>query len=116
MKKYPIILALLLAPVALVESSCTTPPDQRVAVVQTLKSVGEGADAVVAVSAHLYGSGKIRADQAIAIKDFYDTKFQPAFRDAVTAAQSDLSVSSPAAILSLGLQLSTMLTQFQNQP
>lgn len=97
------------------ETGCNTAPTERVAIVQTLKSVGEGADAVVAVSAHLYGSGKIRADQAIAIKDFYDKKFQPAFRDAVKLSQSDLK-ASPAGILSLGLELSTMLTQFQNQP
>lgn len=89
-------------------------PSARVVQVQTLKSVGQTAEASVALSAQLYRDGTITPAQARQVADFYDQKFQPAFRFAVSAAQSNLdSIASPD-VMALASQLSALVVQFQS--
>lgn len=115
MKTLRIILVLALASPALwLTPGCSTPPSERVVQVQTLKAVGHSAEGVVALSARLYQQRVITAEQARQVMDFYDLKFQPAFRVAVAAVQGNLdSIASPD-LVSLAAQLSDLLIQFQN--
>lgn len=96
-------------------TGCSTAPSARVAQVQTLKAVGQSAEAVVQSAAHLYAAGTISADQARAVMTFYDTRFQPAYRVAVTAVNSNLSLNSPDELIALSAQLSALLLQFTSK-
>lgn len=114
MKKY--ISLLLVAVLGFLVSStftgCSTAPSARVVQVQTLKAVGQSAEAIVSSAAHLYAAGTISADQASKIGAFYDQKFQPAYRVAVQAVNSNLSLSAPDELIALSAQLSALLLQF----
>lgn len=88
--------------------SCSTPPSQRVVAGQTLKVSGQTAEALVVFSAQLYRDGKLSATDARRIADFYDTKFQPAYRIAVIAAKTDLQSPAPDDVLALLAQLQTL--------
>lgn len=112
-KLIPFLLAGLLAfSVPMLTTSCSTAPSGRVAQVQTLKAVGESAEAAVTSAAHLYASGQISAAQTLQIMSFYDQKFQPAYRVAVTAVNSNLSLQAPDDLILLSAQLSALLLQF----
>lgn len=115
MKKLLLILALVCA-APILTTSCQTPPNERVVVVQTLKATGETAEAAVALSAQLYRDGKINAPQARQVMTFYDTRFQPAFRFAVLAAQGDLSSVASPDLASLAYELVTLVASFQKSP
>jgi hypothetical protein len=108
-----IALACLACAVPLVTTSCQTAPSERVLTIQTLKSVGQTAEAAVTLSAQLYRDSKITAAQARQVMDLYDGKFQPAFRFAVVGARSNLeSVASPD-LLNLASQLAALVASFQ---
>lgn len=110
-----LIIAMTLAVIAVpvIETSCAA-PSQRVVQVQTLKAVGQSADAAVALSAQLYRDGRITPAQARQVMDFYDQRFQPAYRLAVAAVQANLdSIASPD-VAALASQLSALVLQFQN--
>jgi hypothetical protein len=96
-------------------TSCSTAPSSRVTQVQTLKAVGESAEAVVTSAAHLYASGQITAAQTLQITHFYDFTFQPAYRVAVTAVNSNLTLQAPDDLIALSAQLSALLLQFTTQ-
>lgn len=99
-----------------VTPGCTTPPSARVVAVQTLRAVGATAEAAVATSAQLFKDGRITAQQARDVMAFYDSKFQPAFRLAVTASKSNLdSIASPD-LVTLATQLTTLVSQLYNAP
>jgi hypothetical protein len=110
-----ILLILLLAVSPVIFPACSTPPDQRVVYVQTLKAVGESAEATVALSAHLYSTGVITAKEANQIRSLYDDSFQPAFRAAVAAAHGDLNTASSPALAQLGADLAALLTKYMNR-
>ena len=94
------------------ETGCGS-PSARVVQVQTLKAVGDSAAAAVQLSAQLYAGGKITAAQARAVADFYDLKFQPVYRLAVSAVQANLdSIASPD-VASLAAQLAALVASFQ---
>jgi hypothetical protein len=93
-------------------TSCAA-PSTRVVQVQTLKIVGQSAEAAVGVSAQLYQQGNITAEQARAVMDFYNLRFQPGYRLAVAAAQSNLdSIASPE-LAALAAQLVQLVATFQ---
>lgn len=117
MKKLIAILALAFLAIALpvAQTACSNPPSARVVQVQTLKAVGQSAEAAVALSAQLYRDQQITAAQARQVADFYDQKFQPAFRVAVSAVQANLdSIASPD-VMALAQQLSALVLQFQHK-
>jgi hypothetical protein len=110
-----VAIGLVSTAITTVNTGCQQAPSQRVVQVQTLKAVGQSAEATVALSAQLYRDGKITAAQARQVADFFDSKFQPSFRVAVAAAQANLdSIASPD-VLNLATQLSNLVIQFQNQ-
>ncbi|MBC7367555.1 MAG: hypothetical protein H7343_12240 [Undibacterium sp.] len=90
-------------------SGCTTPPSARVVAVQSLKTVGQSAEAAVALSAELYAAHRLTAEQARAVLTFYDARFQPAFRLAVLTARSDLATLASPDLLTLAAQLARLL-------
>lgn len=105
------IAAMVLAPLA-ITAGCSTAPSSRVSQVMTLKAVGHSAEAAVQSTARLFQAGTITAAQAKQVMDVYDLRFQPAFRLAVTAVNSNLdSVSSPDLII-LAAELSALILQF----
>lgn len=114
MKTLTLILCLLCAPATALFTSCANvaPPAQRVVAVQTLKSVGEAAEATVTLSAKLYADNKITSVQARAVFDFYNQKFQPAFRLAVAAVKADVSSAASPDLIALGLKLADLVPQF----
>ncbi len=94
-------------------TGCSTPPSSRVTQVQTLKAVGEAAEAAVAASARLFYAGAITSAQAKQIADIYDNKFQPAFRVAIVAVNANLeSVASPD-LIAIAAQMSSLILSFQ---
>lgn len=98
--------------IPLATTSCSTPPSARVAQVQTLKAVGQSAEAAVSSSAQLYAAGTITADQARQVMDTYNLRFQPVYRVAVNAVNSNLeSVASPD-LVAIAAQLSALVLQF----
>jgi len=102
-----LFLALLIAPA--LQTGCSTPPSARVKTVQTLLAVGHSAEATVALSAQLYRDHRITAVQAQAIIDFYNLKFQPAYRVAVLAAQSNYDSLASPDLLALAAALAALI-------
>jgi len=96
-------------------TGCVTPPKTQVVEVQTLKSVGQAAEAALTLSAQLYGDHKITAEQARKVADLYDKQFQPIFRVAVIAAKSDLSTIASPDLINLASQLAALVAQFQTK-
>lgn len=106
--------ALLAAPVFFLPlPGCKAPPNERVVAVQTLKSVGQAAEASVALSAQLYHDGRISAVQARQVMEFYDVKFTPSFRLAVIAANSNLDNIASPDVMNLATQLATLVANLQ---
>lgn len=93
-------------------TACSTAPSSRVSQVQTLKAVGQSAEAVVQSSAHLFATGQITAAQARQVINFYDQKFQPVYRISVTAVQGNLSLAAPEELILLSAQLSALILTF----
>lgn len=112
MKKLALILCLALA-VPVLQTGCGSPPSARVVQVQTLKAVGQTAEAAVALSAQLYAAGKITPDQAYQVKALYDTKFQPAFRIAVNAVNANLDSFASPDLIALAQQISDLVVSLQ---
>ena len=105
-----LMLACIFTPLAL--TGCNTPPDSRVVAVQSLKAVGASAEASMQLAGQLYQAGKITSGQLIAVANFYDGKFQPTFRIAVLAANSDVTAIAPTDVSALATQLATLVASF----
>lgn len=112
MKKLLVLLALAMA-LPVLPTGCSTPPSERVAAVQTLKAVGHTAEAAVATSAQLYGSKVITPQQARAVMDLYNLRFQPAFRTAVSAVNANLDSFASEELVTLAAQLATLVASYQ---
>lgn len=110
---FALLSALVFASVApVIVTGCATAPSARVAQVQSLKAVGQSAEAAVSLSAQLYRDGKITGAQARAVMDFYDARFQPAFRLAVAAVNANLDSLASPDLLALASQLSALVAQY----
>lgn len=115
MKKILSILALAFA-VALVpvsQTGCSTPASARVSQVQSLKVVGHTAESAVAASAQFYASGQITAKQARDVIDLYNLRFQPAYRLAVIAVNSNLDSAASPDLINIATMLSTLVLSYQ---
>lgn len=100
-------------PVILSTTACQQAPSARVVQVQSLKAVGHTAEAAVATTAQLYAAHQISAAQARDVMDFYDGKFQPAYRIAVNAVNANLdSIASPQ-LADLAAQLAALVASYQ---
>jgi hypothetical protein len=96
------------------QTGCSTPPSERVQAVNTLKAVGHTAEAAVAATAQFYAAGKISAEDARKVNDLYNLKFQPAFRVAVNAVNSNLESVATPELIALAAQLSSLVLTFQH--
>ena len=114
MKRHLLCLLISLAfavPVLTVTPACQAPSARNVQV-QSLKAVGQSAEATLALSAQLYRDGRITAEQARAVLDFYNVKYLPAFRVAVSAVQANLdSIASPD-LIGLASQLANLVNSY----
>lgn len=111
MKKLLILLLVAFAPLSFV--ACSTPPSARVQQVQTLKAVGHSAESAVATAGQLYKDGLITAAQLKQVTDFFDLKFLPTYRLAVTAVSANLDMQAPDQIIALSAQLAALVLSFQ---
>lgn len=116
MKRLTLILCLFGSPIPALFTACATAPSERVSAVQTLKAVGQAAEAAVKESAYLYQNRRINAVQAYEIKVFYDYKFQPAFRLARSAVLGDLNSIAAPDVVALFNQLLALVSNYQNAP
>lgn len=113
----PVLFAALVAfaLVPLTFTGCATAPSKRVVQVQTLKGVGQAAESAVTLSANLYAAKQISADQARQVMDFYNGKFQPAFRVAVAAVNANMDSLASPDLQALANQLANLVATFANQ-
>ncbi len=92
--------------------SCSTPPSARVVQVQTLKAVGQSAEAAVTLAANLYAAKQITGPQTRQVIDLYDGKFQPAFRVAVAAVNANMESFASPELAALAAQISALVASF----
>lgn len=111
-----LIFAAALGALPLAHTGCQTAPNARVAQVQTLKAVGHSAEAAIQLTAELLRANRITADQARAAMDFYDQKFQPAYRVAVAAVRANFDSLASPEIVGLAAQLSALVASYAGQP
>lgn len=108
-----ILLASALIAIPAIQTGCKSTPNERVIQVQTLKASGQTAEAAVALSAQLYRDGLISADKARIVIDFYNLRFQPTYRLAVTAVRGDLNSLSSPELWDLLNQLTVIVANLQ---
>ncbi len=107
--------ALMCATPLVITTGCQTGSTTQATAVTTLKVVGATASQAMATSAQLLKDGKITVAQWNQIADIFDHQFQPSYRLAVAAANSNVdSVASPD-LVSLAAQLGALILQFQNK-
>lgn len=107
-----ICFAVGIAATAALFTGCQQAPSARVVQTQSLKAIGESAEAAVSLAAHLFKDGRLSAGETRAVIDFYDNKFQPAYRLAVASVNANLdSVASPDVVL-LASQLAALVAQY----
>lgn len=95
-------------------TGCATPVNQRTVAGQTLKTAGQAAEAAVAISARLYADKRMSPTVARAVLDFYNDRWQPAYRLALAAAQSDPAQPAPVQLLALLGELQGIVAAAQN--
>lgn len=115
MKKIAFAICLFVAPLPAFLTSCSifNAAKTQTIEVQTLKTIGELAESSITLSAKLYAAGTITPAQAREVFDFYNLKFQPAYRVAVSAAKMDVTQLAPADLISLATQLSGLVARYQ---
>lgn len=108
------ILALLLfaCAAAMLPVACTNPPSAQVVEVKTLEVVGASAKAALDSAAQMVKAGQITVPQWQKVAVFYDSRFQPVYALAVTAAHSDLSTLASPDVQALAQQLIALVAQF----
>jgi len=97
------------------QTGCSSSPDQRVQTVQTLKIVGQSAKTSMDAATQLLKQGNISVAQWESIASIYDSKFQPAYALAISAAHSDLSSVASPDLVGLAAQLATLVAQISTK-
>lgn len=105
MKAIYLFTLLSLSSLAGLSTGCHTTQAQKQ---QTLAAVGLSAKLVVDSSAILLADGKITVAQFEKVAKFYDTRFQPAFRFALVAVNSDTTVPAPLHLVALLSELQAL--------
>lgn len=103
------VLALSCGALGAALTGCTTPVNQRVVAGQTIKAAGQAAEAALTLSAQLYAAGRISPAVARGHLDFFDQRWQPAYRVALAAVASDTGAPAPAQLLALLAQFQAMI-------
>jgi hypothetical protein len=105
---------LTVLPVAFV--GCQNTTTTQATKYKTLASVGLAAQGAMDSAAQLLKAGKLTVPQFQKVAAFYDTKFQPAFALARTAAQSDLSSLASPDVTALLAQLTVLIAELSTPP
>lgn len=113
MKRILISLFILFAIVAtpVLQTGCQNTPATQSKTVQTLLTIGTTAKTAMDASTQLLKQGAISVDQWRQIANFFDTKWQPAFALAVSAAHSDLSSLASPDLIALAAQFTAFIAQ-----
>lgn len=90
-------------------TSCEA-PSERVIAVQTLKALGLTAKTGMDAATDLLKKGQITVVQWQNVAAFYDTRWQPAFTFAVSAARSDLDLAS-SDLVALATEFASLVSQ-----
>lgn len=96
------------------QPGCTTAPSGRVAAVQTLKAVGLSAKTAMDASTELLKRDTITVAQWEKVASFYDNRFQPAYRLAVTAVNSDFSSLASPDLVNLAIELNALVASLKH--
>lgn len=118
MKKHILLFAALWCgffSLPVLQTGCSTPVDQRVQTVQTLKIVGQSAKATVDSAAQLLAQGSISVESWNKIASVYDNNFQPTYALAVAAARSDLSTPASPDLIGIAAQLAALVAQLTSK-
>lgn len=97
--------------VPMMSTSCSTPPSARVQTMQILGVLGSSAKVGMDSATTLLKQGSITVVQYQKVADFYDTKWQPAYALAVSAAQADVNSIASPAITELAMQFLALIAQ-----
>lgn len=109
MTRLLLILFLAVATPLAVTSCQSTDQSQ---VVHTLQAVGQTAKGAMDGATLLLKDGKIDGVKWQKVADIYDLKFQPAFAVAVSMAKTDLSQPSPAELVAITEEITTLVASF----
>lgn len=93
------------------QTGCTTPRDQRVQTVQTLKIVGQSAKTSMDAATQLLKQGTITVAQWSKIAEVYDKQFQPIYSTAVVTAHANLDSVADPELVGISLQLAALVTE-----
>lgn len=108
-----IVFCLCMAFLPVVNTGCSTAPSQRSDTVTTLKIVGASVDASMKVAVQLLKNAQITREQWLRIADFHDRQFLPAYNLAVSAVQANIDSVADPALISLSLQLASIIASYQ---
>lgn len=118
MKSLRLIFCLACLSVAFVSpvvfTGCASTPSSQNTAVQTLKAVGETAEAAETLSAQLFNAGKITAEQALRVNVLYDS-FQSAFVFAVAAVQENKDMTATPDLIAQAGNLAALVNGFHNK-
>jgi ABC-type oligopeptide transport system substrate-binding subunit len=103
------LLAVVSAPV--LTTGCHNTATSQSTKYKTLAAVGAAAQAAMDSTAALLKAGTITVPQFQRVAEFYDGKFQPAFRFAVVAAQADTSSLASPDLTALLVQFTTLVAE-----
>lgn len=78
--------------------------------IQSLEAVGMAAKLTIDTAAVLLEEEKISLDKFQVIANFYDTRFQPAYREALKRVEGNKNNPAPLKLVSLASELSLLLT------
>lgn len=87
--------------------ACHTPSVQTQAA-HSLKAVGYASKAAIDGAWELRKAGKLTEAQWQVVADFYDHKFQPAFRAAYHMARTDVNAPAPVHLVDLLTELQSL--------
>jgi len=93
------------------QTGCTTPPDQRVQTVQTLKIVGQSAKTSMDAATQLLKQGTISVAQWSKVAEVYDRSFQPIYSTAIVTAHANLDSVADPELLGIAAQLAALVAE-----
>lgn len=111
MKKLLLLIILAVA-TPLAPLGCKTAPSERQVEVKSLLVVGTSVDAAMKVAAQLVKDGYLTGDQWGKIATAH-ARYQQAFKLAVDAVKSDLSMAAPADLVRLSTELIAIIQSYQ---
>jgi len=97
------------------QTGCSTTPDQRVQTVQTLKVVGQSAKTSMDTATQLLKQGAITVEQWQKVASVYDNSWQPIYSVAVNAAHSNLNSVADPELIGIAAQLAALVAELTSK-